>query len=484
MCSAALLLRANPIEISKGHKPHTKLQQLCLDLADTLPPLTDAQKKWARSKMDALGYYVKRGRGGKNSVIWCQECGQLDIVGHIPPLACDLGMYDYKEEHRHVCSKCGRKLDVKPWSPRWDHRYETEHNFNFATVTVCNGMQVVRMFNWYQSEWMGHDTIDHIDEVFQIWFEPNKGKQVILSKQYTRSWYYFRWHTYCEEWKVKSNMHTGGYSYNDVYSLDNKWIYPRAKILPILRRNGWKDRMFNMKTSPITIWRGLLDDPAVEALAKIGQYSVLDYWFGTGSNRKDKSQWMQMVKICSRHKYIIKDASMWFDYIDLLEYFHKDTHSPHYICPENLKSAHDRLMDKKTRIEKAEELKRQIARAEKYEAQYKKYRGMFFGISFGNKDFVVTVICSVKEMAEEGTMMHHCVYANGYYDHKKHPNSLILSAKDKDGNRLETVEVDTNRWVVIQSRGLQNGNTNRHAEIVSLVNSNMHLFRKAANKVV
>ncbi len=216
MCSAGLLLKANPIEVSKGHKPHTKLQQLCLDLADTLPPLTDAQKKWARSKMESLGYYVKRGRGGKKSVIWCQECGQTDVVGDIPPLACNLGMYDHKKEHHHVCSKCGRKLHVKPWSPRWDHRYETEHNFNFATVTVCNGMQVVRMFNWNQNEWMGHDTIDHIDEVFQIWWEPKKGKQVILSKQYTRSWYYFRWHTYCKEWKVKSNQPTGGYGYDDV----------------------------------------------------------------------------------------------------------------------------------------------------------------------------------------------------------------------------------------------------------------------------
>lgn len=480
MCSAGLLLKANPIEVSKGRKPHTKLQQKCLDLANTLPPLTDAQKKWARSKMDNLGYYVKRGRGGKNSVIWCQECGQTDAVGDIPPLAAALGMYDNKKEYHHVCSKCGRNLDVKPWSPRWDHRHETEHNFNFAIVTVCQDMQVVRMFNWNQSEWMGHDTINHIDEVFQIWYEPVKGKQVVLSKPYTRSWYYFRWHTYKSEWKVKSNMPTGGYSYYDAYSLENKYIYPRAKILPILRRNGWSNKMFQMCTSPITIWRGLLDDPNVEALAKIGQYGVLDYWFGIGSSRKDKSQWMQMVKICSRHKYIIKDASMWFDYIDLLQYFHKDTHSPHYICPENLKHEHDRLMDKKTRIEKAEELKRQIAQAEKYEKQYKKHRGMFFGICFGNEHIAITVICSVKEMAEEGTMMHHCVYANGYYDHTKHPNSLILSAKDKEGHRLETIELNIKTWKVMQSRALQNGKTKFHDEIVKLVEQNIGLFKKAA----
>lgn len=475
MCSAGLLLKATPIEVSKGRKPHTKLQQKCLDLADTLPPLTEAQKKWARSKMAGHGFYVTRGRGGKHSCIWCQECGQMDEVG-LPPLAVALKI---KKTKSHVCSKCGRKLEVRDWTPRWDHRHDVEHDFNFAIVTVCEGMQVVRMFDWHQYNTLGSDTIDHVFEVFQVWFDPNKGKKVIISKQYTRSWYHFRWHMH-SEWKVKSNAPTGGYTYNDVYSLENKWIYPKAKILPILRRNGWKDKMFNMRTSPITIWRGLLDDPAVEALAKIGQYSVLDYWFGTGSSRKDKSQWMQMVKICSRHHYVIKDASMWFDYIDLLEYFHKDTHSPHYICPEDLQHEHDRLLVRKTQIEKAEDLKRKIAQAEKYEKQYKKHRGMFFGICFGNDDIVVTVICSVKEMAEEGTMMHHCVYANGYYDHKRHPDSLILSAKDKEGNRLETVEVNTKTWKVVQSRALQNGTSKYHDEIVKLVEKNIGLFKKAA----
>ena len=474
MCSASLLL-STPVETVKGRRPHTKLQQRCLDLAGTLPPLTEEQRLWARSKMAGLGYYVVRGYHGKHSCIWCQECGQIDEVG-LPPLAVAVKI---KETNSHVCSRCGRKLEVKSWN--WDRKKDVEHNFNFCIVTTCDGMQVVRVFNWHQSEALGRDTVDHIFEAFQVWFEPNKGKEVILSKDYTRSWYHFRWHMY-SEWKVKQHnaSSTGYYSYEDVYSLENKYIYPRAKILPILKRNGWSNRMFRMRTSPVDLWRGLLTDPAVEALAKTGQYNVIDYWYGTGGHFKDKSVWMPIVRICNRHHYVIKDASMWFDYIDLLNYFHKDTRNPHYVCPENLKHEHDRLMDKKTRIEKAEELKRQIAQAEKYEKQYKEYRGMFFGICFGNEHIAITVICSVKEMAEEGTMMHHCVYANGYYDHTKHPNSLILSAKDKEGHRLETIELNTKTWKVIQSRALQNGKTKFHDEIVKLVEQNIGLFKKAA----
>jgi hypothetical protein len=79
-------------------------------------------------------------------------------------------------------------------------------------------------------------------------------------------------------------------------------------------------------------------------------------------------------------------------------------------------------------------------------------------------------------MAEEGTAMHHCVYQMGYY---KKLNSLILSAKDNQGNRIETVEVNTLTFEVVQSRGVCNKNTPHHEEIINLVNSNMNLIRQA-----
>ena len=68
----------------------------------------------------------------------------------------------------------------------------------------------------------------------------------------------------------------------------------------------------------------------------------------------------------------------------------------------------------------------------------------------------------------------------GYYDHTKHPNSLILSAKDKEGHRLETIELNIKTWKVVQSRALQNGKTKFHDEIVKLVEQNIGLFKKAA----
>lgn len=79
-------------------------------------------------------------------------------------------------------------------------------------------------------------------------------------------------------------------------------------------------------------------------------------------------------------------------------------------------------------------------------------------------------------LMDVGRAMRHCVFVNEYY---KKDNSLILSAKDKDGNRLETIEVNTKTFQVIQSRGVCNQNTPHHNEIINLVNNNMYRIRQA-----
>ena len=80
-------------------------------------------------------------------------------------------------------------------------------------------------------------------------------------------------------------------------------------------------------------------------------------------------------------------------------------------------------------------------------------------------------------MEAEGNAMHHCVFACGYYDKD---SSLILSAKDRAGNRVETIEVSLKTYQVLQSRGVCNSNTQYHDKIIQLVNDNMNLIRQVA----
>ena len=122
-------------------------------------------------------------------------------------------------------------------------------------------------------------------------------------------------------------------------------------------------------------------------------------------------------------------------------------------------------------------MERKIKEAKKWEENYRNSKGKFFGICFGNENVVITVIKSVAEMAEEGMAMHHCVYSMGYYKRK---DSLILSARDNDGNRIETIEVNLKTFQIVQSRGACNQNTDRHDEIIGLVKKNINLIKQVA----
>ena len=72
--------------------------------------------------------------------------------------------------------------------------------------------------------------------------------------------------------------------------------------------------------------------------------------------------------------------------------------------------------------------------------------------------------------------MHHCVFKCEYYARE---NSIILSAHDREGNRIETIEFSLTENKVVQSRGVCNKNTEYHDRIVNLVNANAHHFIKA-----
>lgn len=134
-------------------------------------------------------------------------------------------------------------------------------------------------------------------------------------------------------------------------------------------------------------------------------------------------------------------------------------------------------MRRKQRIEQQLERERKIADAKRWEDEYRASKSKFFGICFGNDNIIITVIPSVAEIAEEGKAMHHCVYTNGYY---KKEDSLILSARDRDGNRIETIELSLKTFQVVQSRGVNNSNTVHHDEIIKLVQDNVKLIMKAA----
>ena len=118
-----------------------------------------------------------------------------------------------------------------------------------------------------------------------------------------------------------------------------------------------------------------------------------------------------------------------------------------------------------------------IKEAETWESKYRKQMGKFFDITFGDDTLTISVFTSVADIAAEGTAMHHCVFAMGYY---KRADTLLLSAHDKDGNRVETIEINLKTFKVVQSRGVCNKSTEHHKRIVDLCNANMYRIKAVA----
>ena len=206
------------------------------------------------------------------------------------------------------------------------------------------------------------------------------------------------------------------------------------------------------------------------------------------------------IKIAIRYKYDFKNAT-WRDMIEMLQYLGKDLHNPSIVCPDNLQKAHDKwsklaenkrkkLMSKLERIRLIQRERQELQRLERqarWEREqkerekaavniYPKIRGKFFGLLITENDLEIRVLKSVAEFMEEGKEMEHCVFANGYYDLEHHPNSLILSAKE-NGKRLETIEVSLKDYYIVQCRGKNNKFTERHDEIMELVNKNMNVIK-------
>lgn len=91
-------------------------------------------------------------------------------------------------------------------------------------------------------------------------------------------------------------------------------------------------------------------------------------------------------------------------------------------------------------------------------------------------DIEISVLDSLEAYREEGNKMKHCVFQCEYY---AKTDSVILSAHDHSGNRIETVEFSLSQGKVVQSRGVCNSNTEYHERIIRLVNENAYRFMEA-----
>ncbi len=246
-------------------------------------------------------------------------------------------------------------------------------------------------------------------------------------------------------------------------------IYPRYKVLPIFRRNGFANDFFDI--SPIKVFRALLDN-RMETLLKVGEIDLFRH-FLISRNASLEDYW-QFIRIVLRKKYIITDIATWCDHINTLKTLGKDIRNPKFICPTDLQDSHDyynQLLNGRRQREFDE-----IRHKEDMQSQERFYerRKPYFGLCFSDGLIQVAVLDSLKAFEEEGKAMNHCVYKCRYYDRE---DSLILSATI-EGKRIETIELSLQTLEVVQCRGKCNSITEYHERIINLVNANAHLIAK------
>ena len=149
----------------------------------------------------------------------------------------------------------------------------------------------------------------------------------------------------------------------------------------------------------------------------------------------------------------------------------------YYVCPNNLKKAHDVYVAKKGRDDEKERKERDIQRLLELKDAAQKYieeKSKFFDLKLSDGKIIVVPLKNIEEFKQEGDIMHHCVFTNEYFKKK---DSLILSARIGK-KRIETIEVNLKTLDVVQSRGVCNNNTEYHERIIQLVKKNINLIRQ------
>lgn len=352
-------------------------------------------------------------------------------------------------------------------------KYEDMYNRCYAVINQSyKGWQVLRYF---RIDRHGKREISYSTwEVFQLWNKVGE-KQILIARQRALHYYVdaFLYSSpleirhnpeYCASWLHFTDV---GISYMYDKSIDGTYKYCDT-LIPTNERKQW--------------YRFLSVDKFAETILK-QRHDLAEYMLA--NNITDKA-YIQAVRIMFRHNYVPTNEghtaySIYFDMLHNMRYIGCDLTNPHFVCPDNLMHTHDWALRARQALEakrnaKAEQEKeiRRIKQEMDINERYVKTHGCYLGVHIADELISCHVLQSVDEFYEEGTAMHHCVYANKYYDK---PNSLILSARIDD-KRIETVEVDLKQFKVVQCYGACDKFTLYHDRIVNLVNNNMDTIKQ------
>ena len=431
-------------------RPRTNIEKEAAWLSRRLPNLSMGQIEDAdRNLFTPQAFYTKKHGYA------CLECGHRFRIPGYEDLT-----------GKHICPNCGKNLT--PTATTKTTLLERQSYMLIDTLHNCGKEWVVqRLFHVEKYMRVGCKAELRFHPIAEYF--TTQGHQVCLGVPITSSGYWA--HGQSLSIKKPTNRYSGYYGTSyDSYRFEPHYLHFQS-MPSILSRNGYRGTFEGY--IPQEFIRLLLAVPDYEQLYKLGGDSLARYC---------EDRIFHQYKIACRHKYDISDINLWVDVIRLLRKLNMDDRNPKHICPDNLRQWHDNLLGKWNKIQakireqerQAEELRR-LEREKSICEDYIKRVSRFMQIHIQDDLLNITPIPSVDAVREEGNAMHHCVFSMKYYEK---PDVLLLSARDKMGNRIETIEVNLKTYQVIQSRGVCNRNTDHHDRILSLMSQGMNQIKQ------
>lgn len=420
----------------------TKVQIEVFNLSKIVLDVADKIKDWAfKDCNEHIGIATKK-------YFWCIDCGNEHSTELIV-------------NNNVICPTCSQQLKITKSLKR-----TFEQSYYVAFAEVLGDYQVIRLF----------EVISKHKKFEKVCFRLQENVMQFIPYDHSKIQY------------IARSCNMGNYEprYGDLeirkptyYKVENYNPLPYKFFKQSYFKNEYSKYGINHELQGLTFLtasRILPYDNRAETLLKSKQISLFS---ACSQNSHVVAKHWNSIKIAMRNKYIIEDAGIWFDYLDLLEYFGKDLRSPKYLFPKDLKKAHDKLVEKKNKIDKALEVKERLKRIKQEQKDYTQKIKDFVGLQFSKGKLLIKILETIQEFIDEADVHKHCVYTNKYYS--KH-DSLIFSAS-YNGKKVETVELSLSKLKIIQSRGLRNEATKHHKSIVNLVNDNLDLIAQRQNKL-
>ena len=418
-------------------KPRTKYQKQVVTSNKGLRPIKGAQMQWAfRECLDHYAFQLKHGQ------TTCMDCGHTWTTD--------------EDADKCVCPKCKAKLEVQRTK-----RQKAMSSTYFSVLTERKGLQLMRAYQMKAYYRKGQKAEINCWEVARYWMN-EKGKVEVMARKRTMGIYM---DTFCYDSDIE--LRRDNTTYQHIASFP---VCPDMKVIPQIWRNGFDGAFHGIE--PLTLFKAMLTDHRIETVMKQCRYGHVRHFID--HPRHLETCW-NAYKIANRNHYLITDIGKWADYICMLVEMGKDIRSPHYICPDNLEAEHDRISEKIRAKKEKERTEEEIRKALKNEDKFKEMKSRFFGLMFTDGNIVVRMLESVREHVLEGKAMHHCVGSGTSYS--LNPDCIIFSARIAE-QRVETVEFSLEQMKVVQCHGLQNKDTEHHADIINLVNSNARLIEQ------